>query len=107
MSIARGLRKKGRSRSAGIQYMFEASPPAQKLAVAVDISQLVPSQLLKMRLKISNPARQRLAECSAHCMRPTTKHRSHPAPVDKARTEASPHPRDTLLSDRMPHDVEG
>jgi hypothetical protein len=42
--------------------MFDASPPAQKLAVAVDISQLVPSQLLKIRLKISNPARQRQAD---------------------------------------------
>lgn len=43
------------SRSAVNQYMFEARPPAMKLPIPGDISQLVPSHFLNIRLKISKP----------------------------------------------------
>jgi len=43
------------SRKAVNQYIFDAKPPAMKLPIPGDISQLVPSHFLNILLKISNP----------------------------------------------------
>jgi hypothetical protein len=97
----------GDLRSAENQYIFEAMPPAQKFAAAVDICQLVPSQLLNNLLNISNPAHAVRIFLHFAEDRHTSEHSSKAGSVQNTSTQTPPHSRHSLPSNCLANDIKG
>lgn len=90
------------SRKAISQYIFDAIPPAKKLAAPGDSSHEVPFQVANHLLKISKPARSAASAISQL----TSKHGRKTRPVHEARPQAAPHAGDALRLHSLLDDVD-
>jgi hypothetical protein len=93
------------SRNAVNQYILEARPPAMKLPIPGDISQLVPSHFLNILLKISNPIPRQCCSCDGWVGGRTSEHGCETTSVNETSSYTFPHPRYSLAVDSLPDHI--